>query len=383
MRHLAIVVIVGYAFKACLAYGTKGAAPAFVTQQMTYGDGYNAGGPSKKSTESTVNQADWLPKLMMVMRGVKIDTLEPTKPMSPAQSVNIDYSSSANIGTNIFGFDQMTSTKGGSSPPTLSNNAYVELNKSPSSGASFADYHNNMKVSGYAGVNQDSEKRGGQVVQAAVHTKHSFEERPVSYPYEEIEPQIIEVEGGGAPLEIHFKSSSSRIKVRQSHEPSTPAEVEMTQSEEEPHRLIHTVNKAIISEIRENIFPHRRVIQMINPVEESIHTIVAKKEKKHRSGGNKANKHVAYDDRQQLQQHQMMVEPDNESGYGARMFTSGASVSSGQARMSQHMSSGGVSDAYNTGSMNTNGFALGMMIAPTTTAPKGLSQPRRLTKGGY
>lgn len=97
-------------------------------------------------------------------------------------------------------------------------------------------------------------------------------------PFEDIEPQIIEVEGGALPLEIHFKSSSSRIRVHQTHESAGAGEVEQTSSEEEPHRLIHEVKKPIIQEVREIITPYRRVIQEIQPVMEEIHTIVAKGE---------------------------------------------------------------------------------------------------------
>ncbi len=62
--------------------------------------------------------------------------------------------------------------------------------------------------------------------------------KPVDIPFEELEPQIIEVEGGALPLELHFKSSSSRIKVKQTHESAGAGETEQTSSEEEPHRLV-------------------------------------------------------------------------------------------------------------------------------------------------
>ena len=113
---------------------------------------------------------------------------------------------------------------------------------------------------------------------AAVQTKHTFETKPVDIPFEDLEPQIIEVEGGALPLEIHFKSASSRIRVHQSHQAGGAGEVEQTSSEEEPHRLVHEVKKPIIQEVREIITPYRRVIQEIQPVQEEIHTIVAKGE---------------------------------------------------------------------------------------------------------
>lgn len=113
-------------------------------------------------------------------------------------------------------------------------------------------------------------------IQAAVQTKHTFETRPVDIPFEDLEPQIIEVEGGALPLEIHFKSASSRIRVHQTHQAGGAGEVEQTSSEEEPHRLVHEVKKPIIQEVREIITPFRKVIQEIQPVVEEIHTIVAK-----------------------------------------------------------------------------------------------------------
>ncbi|KAH9405940.1 hypothetical protein TYRP_014237 [Tyrophagus putrescentiae] len=102
-------------------------------------------------------------------------------------------------------------------------------------------------------------------IQAAIQTKHTVEMKSVDIPYEDLEPQIIEVEGGAIPLEIHFKSSSSRIRVHQTHQAGGAGEVEQTSSEEEPHRLIHEVKKPIIQE-------------EIQPVQEEIHTIVAKGE---------------------------------------------------------------------------------------------------------
>lgn len=39
----------------------------------------------------------------------------------------------------------------------------------------------------------------------AIQTKHTVEMKSVDIPFEDLEPQIIEVEGGALPLEIHFK----------------------------------------------------------------------------------------------------------------------------------------------------------------------------------
>lgn len=75
-------------------------------------------------------------------------------------------------------------------------------------------------------------------VKAAVITKHSFEFRPIRIEpadHEAIhEPKIIEVEAKSMPLEIHFKSASSRIKLVQSHKALDELnEIQRTSSNEE------------------------------------------------------------------------------------------------------------------------------------------------------
>lgn len=130
----------------------------------------------------------------------------------------------------------------------------------------------------------------GGKISAAVQTKHTFETRTVEVPFEgDVEPQIIEIEGGNLPLELHFKSASGRIRVKQSHELSGSGQVEHSEAEEEPMRLVHHVRKPIIQEVREIITPFRKVIQEIQPVQEEIHTIVSKGESR-RSGSNGPNK---------------------------------------------------------------------------------------------
>lgn len=112
---------------------------------------------------------------------------------------------------------------------------------------------------------EGSSGQSGHVVQAALHSKHTIRYVNVDIPYQEREPSIIQVEGGAIPLEIHFKSASSRIRVRQSHSSAGAGEVKHTSSEEEPTRLVHSVTKPIIQEVREIITPYRRVIQVRSP----------------------------------------------------------------------------------------------------------------------
>nr|XP_027206172.1 solute carrier family 41 member 3-like [Dermatophagoides pteronyssinus] len=126
---------------------------------------------------------------------------------------------------------------------------------------------------------------GGERLSAAVFTKHTFETKTVDVPFEDQEPQIIEIDGGSLPLEIHFKSASGRIKVKQSHELGGSGQTEHSQAEEEPMRLVHEVRKPIIQEVREIITPYRKVYQEIQPVMEEIHTVVAKGEQRRQGHG--------------------------------------------------------------------------------------------------
>ena len=57
-----------------------------------------------------------------------------------------------------------------------------------------------------------------------------------------------------------LKSASSSLNVLQQHE-GAGGDTQETSSEDEPHRLIHTVRKPIVQEVREVISPFRKVIQ--------------------------------------------------------------------------------------------------------------------------
>ncbi|KAF7492434.1 hypothetical protein SSS_02658 [Sarcoptes scabiei] len=117
---------------------------------------------------------------------------------------------------------------------------------------------------------------------AAVRSRYYFETRP-DYEADDDqfrpEPQIIEITGYDQPIEIHFKSATSRIYVKQTHE-SLPSDsrTEYEHREEEPKRLVSNIRKPIIQEVHEIISPYRKVLQEIRPVMEEIHTIVSQTE---------------------------------------------------------------------------------------------------------
>ncbi|XP_017487061.1 PREDICTED: pupal cuticle protein 36a-like [Rhagoletis zephyria] len=102
---------------------------------------------------------------------------------------------------------------------------------------------------------------GGQVVQAAVQSKHQIEYRDVPSSQETV-PTTIEVGANSVPLNILFRSASSNLNIQQMHEGAGGSNQE-TSSEDEPHLLKHQVTKPIIQE-------------EIQPVQEEILTIVAR-----------------------------------------------------------------------------------------------------------
>ena len=144
-------------------------------------------------------------------------------------------------------------------------------------------------------------------INAAVQSTHTVEIQTVPIPHNPVEPQLIEVDASSLPLTIHFKSASSNINVVQSHQPGQPGQMQQTQSEDEPHHLLHEVTKPIIQEVREVITPYRRVVQEVRPVQEEIQTIVARGEP-----------------RQQIQQQQQQF-----NGYSGAVAQSGYGSSGG------------------------------------------------------
>lgn len=115
---------------------------------------------------------------------------------------------------------------------------------------------------------------GGQVIPAAVQSRHQVEFRDVPSTGS-VNPTTIEVGANSVPLNILFRSASSNLNIQQAHD-GAQGSTQETSSEDEPHRLIHSVTKPIIQEVREVITPYRKITQEIKPVQEEILTIVAR-----------------------------------------------------------------------------------------------------------
>jgi len=118
----------------------------------------------------------------------------------------------------------------------------------------------------------------GSPIPAAITSTRTVELRPVVLPQDPILPQIVEVAPLELPIQIIYNSRSSPVFVQQNHIPGVPGQVEQTSSKEEPHVVIHEVERPVIQELREIITPYRRVVQEVAPVVETVNTIVAKGE---------------------------------------------------------------------------------------------------------
>lgn len=121
----------------------------------------------------------------------------------------------------------------------------------------------------------------GQVVNAAIQTRHTVEYRDVPT-YNSVKPTTIEVGASPIPIQILFRSASSNLNVRQAHD-GARGSTQQTSSEDEPHRLVHSVTKPVVQEVREIITPFRKITQEIQPVQEEIITIVARGQEKPQS----------------------------------------------------------------------------------------------------
>jgi len=130
---------------------------------------------------------------------------------------------------------------------------------------------------GYGGVSGGYAASGygaGYAVPASIQTTHNIEYVDVpSSGY--IQPATVEVGANVIPVNIFFRSASSVLNVKQVHE-GAQGTFHQSQSEDEPHRLVHQVTKPIYQEVREIVTPYRRIVQEIKPVQEQVNTIVAR-----------------------------------------------------------------------------------------------------------
>lgn len=97
-----------------------------------------------------------------------------------------------------------------------------------------------------------SKQSEGQVIPAAIQTRHEIQFRDVPS-MGTVNPTTIEVGANTIPLNIVFRSASSNLNILQDHQ-SSGGTVQESNSEDEPHILKHSVKKPIIQEVSLKIF---------------------------------------------------------------------------------------------------------------------------------
>lgn len=117
-------------------------------------------------------------------------------------------------------------------------------------------------------------------VYAAVVTKRTQEFIDAPVTTDVVQPQVVIVEPNLQPITIEFRSRSSPVQINQVHVPGDKGTEKITRSEEEPDRVIHEVVKPVIQEVREIIQPFRKITQQILPVQEEVHSVITRGQRK-------------------------------------------------------------------------------------------------------
>ena len=85
-------------------------------------------------------------------------------------------------------------------------------------------------------------------------------------------PTNVNIESSPAAINLNFESSSSPVNINHQHKPGKGS-FRQTESQDEPHRRVHTVTKPIIQEVREIIIPQRIVRQQVSMDECNNHKL--------------------------------------------------------------------------------------------------------------
>ncbi|XP_046912424.1 uncharacterized protein LOC124493390 [Dermatophagoides farinae] len=89
------------------------------------------------------------------------------------------------------------------------------------------------------------------------------------------------VQSPAQEVNVHYRSQSAPLNVQHTHIPAPKPELQLSRSEEEPHKLVHEIVRPVIQEVREIIQPYRRIIQEIRPVQEELVQKIAKNSNVH------------------------------------------------------------------------------------------------------
>ena len=153
-------------------------------------------------------------------------------------------------------------------------------------------------------------------IELPVKSKHSL--KVIKTPSEESDHQThVDVPGGILPVYLTFKTQSSPIYVKQQHQ-GAKGSVHKSNSKDEAHQLYHEVIRPVYQVFKEVIVPVRKVVQIVEAVQEDRLTKVHKGESKKSYGDSGVDK--KYGDSSLDKKNLMVVEDkikygDKESKY--------------------------------------------------------------------
>lgn len=111
------------------------------------------------------------------------------------------------------------------------------------------------------------------------NTNRRVEFKDVIVPKRTNDSPLVRISSRSSPVMFLFKSKSTNLKVNHRHF-KTKGSIKHTSSQDPPQRLVQTIRKSVIQDIRTIIAPQRKVIQEVKPVVEEINTIVHSNENK-------------------------------------------------------------------------------------------------------
>ncbi|KAJ6218119.1 hypothetical protein RDWZM_009276 [Blomia tropicalis] len=112
------------------------------------------------------------------------------------------------------------------------------------------------------------------VTAAMASLQRKVEYIPTGYTGEPAQTQVVNVPPNEQGIHINFVSKSSPLTVSSQHIPGEAGQVHVSESEDEPHRLVHNVKKSVIQEVNEVVQPYRILKQEVKPTIEQSHTLV-------------------------------------------------------------------------------------------------------------
>ena len=147
----------------------------------------------------------------------------------------------------------------------------IEQDNNVIKGAVITTFENDNNLKNYDGIS-NAKAVDKVVAPIPVRTRHEYRFR--DYLKEEDNKagsRVIEVLAHSLPLSLVFRSSSSKVNIKQVHNERLKYDPSKHSfSEDAPHVLKHTITKPIYQMVQEVIVPYRKITQYMNPIQEEI-----------------------------------------------------------------------------------------------------------------